>query len=881
MTISSTPAIVQYQGDNVSVTFTVPFYFQNSTDLVLTKRSSLGVDAVLVIGTDYAVTGAGNTNGGSVTLNVAPKTGAPNETLTIVADPIIQQQTHYLLQGLFPSTDTENALDLLTRIAQVVRRKEERSIRAPDADVNPVMALPSAAIRGAGQGTFPHFAAGGGDLELVTAISGVSTPLSQSIIGSLLDPQTAGEAGGGVTPVSYRATNPILDMRRFMTGLGTGLSINAAITAALSAGYRTIWLPAGQNLLTNVSIAVDNVTFLGDGESSRLTVGANNSRLWNVTGQNFRVIGMRLEGDGTTADSITGVAAYLNGAGGAMFEDCLFTGFGFGALSGAAASSLLGPKLNRCKFRATGAAGTDVYMGGQWRDTLMQDCDSVQTIAGRALLLFDNATTGWQGLTVRGGYYEGHQLQAIAATDENPAITDRVWSVLVDGARFKNVNWSGVKLKQCLATKVVNNIFDGCTIAAEDLANGLYGDILCNGMGKSMIAHNTHRNSGTEAIRSFVSTAAGATSTPDGVHRNECHIHDNLVDGTGITVGAGGNGITVLNGYKQVLIHHNTIRNCNRVCINIPNVATAPCWDVGIFHNSMVDNPNATNSISASFGHSIRMDGNLTQNGPATGVVVSDFQHHFYGPTDAVLDPVAVGGRGYQIGGNSQDIRFYGKAGNTTYAAWVALTGYTLGQRIANGANVYECITAGTSGNAGGPVHTAGSALDPGSAALVWQYVHKYLLMPYGLRLVGTPTKTFVDGDFTGCTTGPFEALIAGAGGLTATFRTSIQTTTAALTSIFLIPMPDATAFSVEYKVTANANNVPDRAMYHLEGLYFRTGGGNVTIQGALTNITTIESNAAWDATLTATTTNLAGRVTGAVGATANWNAECTLRSIT
>lgn len=36
-------------------------------------------------------------------------------------------------------------------------------------------------------------------------------------------------------------------------------------------------------------------------------------------------------------------------------------------------------------------------------------------------------------------------------------------------------------------------------------------------------------------------------------------------------------------------------------------------------------------------------------------------------------------------------------------SAWASSTGYTLGQRVKNGGNVYQCITAGTSAGSGGP----------------------------------------------------------------------------------------------------------------------------------------------------------------------------------
>lgn len=341
MTISSTPAVVQYQGDGVTVTFTVPYFFQNNTDLVLTKRSSAGVDAVLVIGTDYSVSGAGNTNGGSVTLNVAPKTGTPNETLTIVSDPIIQQQTHYLLNGLFPSSDTENAIDLLTRIAQVIRRREDRSIRAPDADVNPVMLLPAAALRGANQGTFPHFAAGGGDLELVTTLPAGGPALSSSLIATTLNSlkQTAAEVAAGVTPTDY-AYVPGNVKRYGAVGDGVADDTTALLNAIASNVITN--LPTGKYLVSSTIAVPAGKALFGAGlfspKADGVGVGSaiigalaltpvvslGSQTLVGASAKGFSIFrAAGVPGAGTEA-------LFINGGQGPIFEDIYVNGHGIG-----------------------------------------------------------------------------------------------------------------------------------------------------------------------------------------------------------------------------------------------------------------------------------------------------------------------------------------------------------------------------------------------------------------------------------------------------------------------------------------------------------------------------------------------------------------------
>jgi hypothetical protein len=81
MTVSSSTARVSYSGNGSTQAFAVPFYFLSSSHLLVTLRSSAGVETPQVLGTDYTVTGAGVLTGGTVTMTTAPASGA---TLVIV-----------------------------------------------------------------------------------------------------------------------------------------------------------------------------------------------------------------------------------------------------------------------------------------------------------------------------------------------------------------------------------------------------------------------------------------------------------------------------------------------------------------------------------------------------------------------------------------------------------------------------------------------------------------------------------------------------------------------------------------------------------------------------------------------------------------------------
>lgn len=128
MTVNSATASQSYTGNSITQIFPVPFYFLVDTDLKITKKSgATGLVSTLTLNSDYTLTGAGNTDGGSVTLTVAPAgndptTGNPDQ-LYIERNVVAVQQTAYPENSKFPSASHERALDRLTMLVQQIIAK--------------------------------------------------------------------------------------------------------------------------------------------------------------------------------------------------------------------------------------------------------------------------------------------------------------------------------------------------------------------------------------------------------------------------------------------------------------------------------------------------------------------------------------------------------------------------------------------------------------------------------------------------------------------------------------------------------------------------------------------------------------------------------------
>lgn len=130
MTISSTTSRVTFAGNGVTTAFSFPYYFLANGDLVVILRDeATGVETLQVITTNYTVSGAGVSSGGTVTMLVAPPTG---NSLIIYRDPSATQGLDLRENDAFPAESVEQALDRVTMIAQRLKDRTDRVIGLTD-----------------------------------------------------------------------------------------------------------------------------------------------------------------------------------------------------------------------------------------------------------------------------------------------------------------------------------------------------------------------------------------------------------------------------------------------------------------------------------------------------------------------------------------------------------------------------------------------------------------------------------------------------------------------------------------------------------------------------------------------------------------------------
>lgn len=107
----------------------------------------------------------------------------------------------------------------------------------------------------------------------------------------------------------------------------------------------------------------------------------------------------------------------------------------------------------------------------------------------------------------------------------------------------------------------------------------------------------------------------------------------------------------------------------------------------------------------------------------------------------------------------------------------------------------------------------------------------------------------------------------------------TVATTTADPTPLGTIALPDESLWMYSVKVVAKSNTTVTRAAYIRDAAVYRDAGGAATVEGAVSTPFTAESNAAMDATISVSSTDVRTLVTGVVG-TINWVANVELRGL-
>ena len=262
MTVSTTATRVTYTGDGSTTAFSAPFKFLASSDLVVILRvTATSADTPQALTTHYAVSGAGSSGGGTVTMHTPPTSA---QTLIIYNDPALTQGVDYVSGDAFPAETHERALDRLTIQQQRTRDMADRTPRLVEGDTD-----------GGGAGTYD---ANLNRLYRLGTPTGTSDATTKAYVdGAITDALGTSFVTGAASVTATGSTTPrtiadrwgqVFNVRDF-GALGTGdvpdtTALQATLDAANTAGGGTVYLPAGDYLINAALTIGDNTCLTGE-----------------------------------------------------------------------------------------------------------------------------------------------------------------------------------------------------------------------------------------------------------------------------------------------------------------------------------------------------------------------------------------------------------------------------------------------------------------------------------------------------------------------------------------------------------------------------------------------------------------------------------------
>jgi len=352
ITISDTEPRVQYTATAGQTSFTVPFEFFANADLkVFNGTTELSFAASPADQTEYSVSGAGQTGGGSITL------GAPgatlNDVITIYRDLAIERTTDFPTSGAFQINSLNTELDKIIAMAQQLERDLKFSPKAAATTANTfditfpnLVANKVLSVNSAGNGL--EFAQ---DITDITTIAGIASDvttvsgIASDVTAVANDATDIGTVATNIASINTVATN-IADVITVANDLNEAISevetvaddLNEAVseidtvsnnitdvqTVGNATNINNITLVAGQisptNNINTVASANANITTIANDLSGSNTIGTVSTNIVNVnlvgnSISNVNTVASDLSGSnniGTVASNIGSVNSFAN-----------------------------------------------------------------------------------------------------------------------------------------------------------------------------------------------------------------------------------------------------------------------------------------------------------------------------------------------------------------------------------------------------------------------------------------------------------------------------------------------------------------------------------------------------------------------------------------
>lgn len=232
MSLTSEQRLTQYTLSGAGQTLPTVFRFFDPADIKVTKTVA-GVDTVLVLTTDYSITGGAGATGIAATGSVVMVAGVAADIITIEGVEPQTQLTDLTLGGPFPASTLTAMVDRVAILCQQIKNRLDRCISVPNtAAVTPPLTLAQRTS------AFPYFNASGvlTTLTLAALLAG-GVPVAANQV-------FAGPTSGGSAIPTYRPL-VIADLALALAGNVSIGTVDGSLVGIGSAGVAGNMLTLG------------------------------------------------------------------------------------------------------------------------------------------------------------------------------------------------------------------------------------------------------------------------------------------------------------------------------------------------------------------------------------------------------------------------------------------------------------------------------------------------------------------------------------------------------------------------------------------------------------------------------------------------------------
>ncbi|PXX37652.1 MULTISPECIES: glycosyl hydrolase family 28-related protein [Burkholderia] len=272
MTVSSSTSRADYNGNGATTLFPVPFYFLDPTHIKVQRTdfsTTPPTTALLVLNSDYTVSGAGVQQGGSIITAIAPTAG---QRITILRNVPFTQLTHYVPNDPFPAATHEQALDQLTMEVQQINEVATHALSFPTYET-PQATVPPASIRAS---TMLGFDANGNATYLPVPSSVGAGDLRTDVFTAGVDFTSGVSASVTLSRAPGTVNNISIHFDASWQGPDQVSSLNGAVltfTAPIPVGVQKVYVTSGTTVslgAPSIGSVTDAMTAVGSGLYNRV-----------------------------------------------------------------------------------------------------------------------------------------------------------------------------------------------------------------------------------------------------------------------------------------------------------------------------------------------------------------------------------------------------------------------------------------------------------------------------------------------------------------------------------------------------------------------------------------------------------------------------------